>query len=306
MSKDRILFFTLLFSFVLITSCSQHEDAIDQEEPTIEETKEAAPVAKEPHPYGGWYCPDNFGGFPPIDIQDLDQITVVSDRLPTLEEAQNGTALMFIDEAEFPGAKPLDIELPQAALIYSQQSGLTELIIVIQAIVVQNDTVVGYRFPSGGNGTAWYSDVDFLSTTDVADIGSAPFVHFETDINATKAEVWKAFSKTDYALDLGERFNAAKFIQSDWTPDSQEHLNYESEGTTASGIILDMWGNLYMHIDYDYEGFQFTEKMLVSEDKETNTAHIHIVSGPYPEGIEKQRKVWKKWLDDVKKASEKS
>jgi hypothetical protein len=52
---------------------------------------------KDTHRYGGWYCPDNLNGFPAVDIQDWDAVPVINDRLPTREEAQNGTSLMYID-----------------------------------------------------------------------------------------------------------------------------------------------------------------------------------------------------------------
>ena len=45
-------------------------------------------------------------------------------------------------------------------------SRMDELIIVIQAIVVQEDTVVGYRFANGGNGSDWLKE--FLSMQKVA------------------------------------------------------------------------------------------------------------------------------------------
>jgi hypothetical protein len=44
--------------------------------------------------------------------------------------------------------------------------------------------------------------------------------------------------------------------------------------------------------------------MLVLENAENNTAQLHMVSGPYPEGVEAQRVVWKNWLQEVKGWSE--
>jgi len=148
MLHKKLVLSVLTFNFIFFISCSQNVDIdnkVDQV-PKSESTKVAEktkPKNKGMHPYGGWYCPDNFGGFPPVDIQDLDKVPVVNDRLPTKEEASNGTSLMFIDIAEFPDAKPLEMKLPRVARVYTSHSDMYELAIVIQAVIIDNDTVVG-------------------------------------------------------------------------------------------------------------------------------------------------------------------
>ncbi len=34
------------------------------------------------HPYGGWYCPDNLYGFPPVNAAELASVPAVNGRMP--------------------------------------------------------------------------------------------------------------------------------------------------------------------------------------------------------------------------------
>lgn len=300
MLPDKFLFPALLISFILTTSCGQNEGTTHVEKPTVEQPKH-----QEPHSYGGWFCPDNFGGFPPIDVQHLDQVPVVADRLPTKEETSNGTSLMYFDPTEYPDAKPLEMALPQVARIHSKHNGINELIIVIQAAVIGVDTVVGYRFPSGGNGTAWYKEVSFLSDQEADDLGPAPMVYHSMEISASKENIWKAIAQTEYAQQLATLFDKKAFFESDWTNESGVDLRYETENERATGIVADVWGNLFVHIDYDYQGFHYAEKVLLLENAAENTCELHIASGPFPKDFEAENTVWKNWLQEVKTLSEK-
>ncbi|MFT6175578.1 MAG: hypothetical protein ACI9CP_001836 [Cryomorphaceae bacterium] len=292
-----------MMSFIFMTACSQNEGVDDQIEATPDEPQLAESSYNELHPYGGWYCPDNLRGFPPIDIQDLDKIAVVADRLPTQEETRNGTSLMYFDTTEIPSARPLEMNLPRVARIHSSHNDMNELITVIQAVVAGSDTVVGFRYPNGGNGTAWYGEVTFLSDEEVEEIGPSPFVHEQLDLSASKAEIWKAFTTTTYAKEIAEKFGEEAFFKSDWTDESQVHLVYESDGVVASGIVATIWGTLYMHIDYDYNGFIFSEKWMAME-QEDGTVELHVVMGPYPDDYGLQAAVWKTWIQGMKESSE--
>jgi hypothetical protein len=232
-------------------------------------------------------------------VQEYAQLDIVTDRLPTEEETWNGKALIFVDTEKYPDAKPLDLNLPRIARIQSGHNGLNELIIVFQAIVVGNDSVVGYRFPSGGNGSAWLGEVTFLSEEEIEAVGSAPFVFMQEDIDATRAEIWKAFTKTEYAKSLGKKFNEQAFFKSEWTDESRISLNLETENEMATGYVANVWGNLYMQIDYDYDGFHYTEKMMVGVNQETETPELLFVSGPYPKDFESQDVLWENWSRSV-------
>lgn len=307
MLREKLLLPSLIIAFAFISSCEQKEIVDQPEDATVEQpetTESTKGNYAEQHPYGGWYCPDNFGGFPPVDVQDLDQVPVVNDRLPTEEETRNGTSLMFFDQTEYPDARPLEMELPRLARIYSKHSEMDELIIVIQAAVAGNDTVVGFRYPSGGNGTAWFGQVTFLSDEESNAIGPAPFVYLESEISASKEKIWKAITSTSYAKNLGKKFDEKAFFDADWTEESHVQLNLEADGVRATGFVASVWGNLYLQIDYDNNGVHFSEKMLVAEKPMGHRAELHIVSGPYPNDIEAQQAVWANWLEEVIALSE--
>ncbi len=304
MLKEKIALSFLITTFFFTSSCGQNKVEETKIEPTVEATEKTESQHREPHQYGGWYCPDNLGGFPPMDIQELAKIPMVLNRLPTKEETRNGSSLMFFDSNEYPNAKPIEMKLPRVASIYSNRSEMHELIIIIQAVAVENDSVVGFRYANGGNGTAWLDEVVFLSDNKVDKIGPSPFVYVKTELNSSKAKIWKAITQTAYAKDLGEKFFKKSFFESDWTDQSEVHLNLESFGVKAKGIVTTVWGSLYLQIDYDNNGSRFSEKILVSENTENNTAQLHFVSGPYPDDIEAQRIIWSDWLQEVVKLSE--
>ncbi len=305
MTNNISILMALMIAFVSIVACDQQDEIITDEIKTeVAEEEPTASKYDEKHPYGGWFCPDNLGGFPPMDIQNLGELNVISNRLPTKEETNNGTSLIHVDIEKYPDARPLDIDLPRLAWSYSGHIERNELVIVIQAIVVGEDTVVGFRYPTGGNGSAWLAEVTFLSDQEVDEIGSTPFVHLTSEVNASKEEIWKAFTGTAFAQKLGERFDQKEFFESEWTADSKAHLNYDADGKKGIGIVFNFWGNVYMQIDYDFNGFHFSEKLLIMENAEEGTTEIQLVSGPYPDDFEAQQVNWTNWPDEVKELSE--
>lgn len=286
-----------------MSACSQNE-SIENDQNKNEETVKADKYA-EPHKYGGWYCPDNLNGFPPVDIRDLSVVPVVEDRLPTREETRNGTSLMFFDTTEFVNVKPLDMDLPRLGKVHNEYNGIDELVIVIQAVVIGKDTVVGYRFPSGGNGSAWYGQVNFLSDKAIADMGSNPFVYQREEVKANTQEIWKAFTSTAYAQQLAERFDQKAFFNSEWTEASRAHLQYEKDNERGMGIISTHFGNLYMHIDYEIDGAHYSEKLLIIEDQEKGSSTLFVVAGPFQDSYVNQQVIWDNWMKEVISGSEK-
>jgi hypothetical protein len=117
--------------------------------------------------------------------------------------------------------------------------------------------------PNGGNGSAWIDQVSFLNPDDVAGFGSRPFVFEKANIEATTQDIWGAFTETVYARQLGERFNKEAFFASEWTNHSMARLEYKTLGEKAKGIVANVFGSLYLQIDYDFNGFHFTEKLLI-------------------------------------------
>ena len=164
---------------LIMVSCSIQETTHEQTEQQAEGSEHMASKKAEPHRYGGWYCPDNFG-FVPVDIQKLDEVPAIMGRLPTEQELRDNKSLINVDTEKYPDARALEMELPRVARIYSGRKGMSELVIVIQAIVVSEDSIVGYRFPNGGNGSAWLSDVTFLSDEEVAGLGGTAVFLFHS------------------------------------------------------------------------------------------------------------------------------
>ena len=288
---------------LIFASCNSQESAKEQTETQTEELGPVLTEKKEPHRYGGWYCPDNFG-FVPVDIQKLDKVPAIANRLPTEQELQNNMSLINVDTAKYPDASALEMDLPRVASIHSEHKGMSELIIVIQAIVVQGDTVVGYRFANGGNGSAWMSDITFLSEDEVTSMGSLPYFYSKSVLKAKTPDIWKAITKTDYFKQLGEKFNKEAFFSSEWNPESQADLKFDTDVEKATGYVGMVYGNYYLHIDYIRDGFHYSEKMLFMENEEDNTTEFFFARGPYPKGFETQKANLDSWISSVKEASE--
>lgn len=287
---------------ILVTACGQETPKEGSGTPT----EAPAPVASntnEPHQYGGWYCPDNFG-FVPVDIAKLDAVPAIADRLPTEAELQDNKSLIKVDTAKYPDARAMAMELPRVARIHSDHTGMSELVIVIQAIVVQEDTVVGYRFANGGNGSAWLRDVTFLSDKEVAAMGPQPYFFSKSVLKAGTADIWRALCKTEHFKQLGEQFDQQAFFSSAWDPKAEAHLELDAKGEKATGYVGMVFGNYYMHIHYELDGVYYSEKMLLSENAEDKTTELFFASGPYPKDFGTQQAKWDSWVAAVKKASE--
>ncbi len=280
----------LLLSMILsFSSCICQEEEKEQKQ--------------EPHRYGGWYCPDNFG-FVPVDIEKLNEVPAISDRLSTEQELNDNMSLIRVDMEKHPDAKALEMDLPRVASVYSDRRGINELIIVIQAIVVQKDTVVGFRYANGGNGSTWISDVTFLSDEEVAEKGSLPYFYSTSVLKSSTEEIWGAVIKTDYFKQLGEKFDHKKFFSSKYNPEAQAYLELEVDGEKATGYVGMVYGNYYLQIDYNRNGFHYSEKLLMIENQDDKTTKLFFASGPYPEDFEKQKTNWDGWVNAVTETSE--
>jgi hypothetical protein len=303
MLKEKIL----LSAFILVTilpSCAQVEENTSPDAVVAEKLEKGKKNKyKESHAYGGWYCPDNFGGFPPVDFKDFDKVPVVSDRLPTLEETRNGRALLYFDPEKHPDARFYDLNLPRMARYNSRQSGKAELIIVIQAAIIAGDTVVGFRFPSGGNGSAWLGELQFLSDDKIANMEQGQFSFTDTKVAATKEEVWLSLSQSTYGKKLADKFQAQAFFNTDWSDDSYIELSYDSDTEHAQGMIANQYGSLYLQIDYTINGKDFTEKLLVMPT-DNGSSQIQVSAGPYGDDYEAEASRWGTLVEQLETSSE--
>ena len=206
----------LISGLIILSSCSQNEGLNTSNEPLTAGEEPVKAKHNIAHSYGGWYCPDNILGFPPVNILDLEKVPVVNGRLPTREETRNGISLMYFDTTHIPSARPLDMKMPRVARYYSDYTKKNELVVVIQAVEAEGDTVVGFRYLNGGNGSAWFDEVTFLSKEETNQLGSMPFVSFSTTVNASKEKVWEVMTSLDYEESLGKLFGELGFSRPTW------------------------------------------------------------------------------------------
>lgn len=191
------------------------------------------------------------------------------------------------------------MELPRAAKVSSGPGGMEDLVIVIQAIVVQSDTVVGYRFANGGNGSARISEVTFLSEDEVAQFGSQPYFFGKTAIKAKEAASWKALVQSEYFKALGKKFDKQEFFSSSWSPYAEAHLRLDDKTEKAKGYVGNVFGNTYLQIDYDRQGFHYSEKLLLMQNEAGDTTEVFFAAGPFPEDYNVESSKWQKWFDKV-------
>lgn len=259
-------------------------------------------VPNKPHQYGGWYCPDNLRGFPAVDIADWKKVPVVNGRMATEEEARNGTSLIFVDPVEYPDAKPLNIVMPKLASFYNENTKRNELIIVIQAINVSSDSIVGFRYLNGGNGSARLNEVRFLSDGEIQKISPSKFVSLSITINAPQDAIWEVLTKTDYTKKLQTTFDKENQLKTDWRATSNVNYHYQNAGTLTAPFGGKIFGCFY--VQNDYEKLNYTEKFLLLENQETHNTELIITCGPYANDFEEQKYVLDNWSQKVKELSE--
>lgn len=282
------------------SACAQVEKQKENEEKT-----EPTNTKKAPHKYGGWYCPDNLNGFPPVNIKDWKNVPAISNRLPTKEETQNGTSLMYIDINEYPDAKTLNIELPKLATYFSEHTQKNEHVIIIQAISIQNDSVVGFRYLNGGNGSARLNDVTFLTNEEIEKITPSKFVFHKVKIDATQEEIWKIISKKEYLNDMQNTFIDNINQNSDWREKTNVNYYYAPADFFTSSYADKLFGCYYIQNDYGIDKNNYVEKFLLFENKEENYTELSIVCGPFQDDFEKEKRILEEWANQVKKLVEK-
>ena len=302
--QNKILITLCILCLTTLMSCSQNNKTVknDTAEKSIEKVNS---TKQEPHRYGGYYCPDNLGGFPAVDIKNWKSVPVVNGRMATKEETQNGTSLILVDLEKYPDTKPLDMRMPKLARYYNKNSGKEEIIIVIQALNISNDSVVGFRYLNGGNGSAYLDEVRFLSDMEIENIAASRFVTLKFDINATKNKIWEVLTKTEYSNTLQAIFDKENKLKTDWNIASKVNFKYPNAGNITSEFAGDLYGNQYIQIDYELGNYQYVEKFLVGENQDSKSSELIIVCGPYGDDFKNQKTILTNWAQKVKELSEK-
>jgi len=299
--KTNILSLLTLLIIISFASCSEKIENKDTTNAEVISLKKAT-VHTEPHKYGGWYCPDNLNGFPPINIANWDDVPVVNGRLATKEEIENGASLILIDTDKYPNAKPLDMTMPKLAKFDNHFTGREDLIIVIQAVNIDNDPIVGFRYLNGGNGSARLSEVRILTDNEIEMMPASRFVSHNINIDATQDIIWQVLTKPESTKALQTTFDTNNSLKTNWRESSNVNFNYPNKGEITSSFADKLFGSFYVQNDYD--NAQYTEKFLLLEDKETKTTQLKIVSGPHGDDFADQKIIVSNWAQKVKELSE--
>lgn len=288
-------------SLISLMACSQNKQ-VEPEKAVKPKNKTNKTVESEPHRYGGWYCPDNLNGFPAVDLKDWSNVPVIRGRLPTKEEAKSEASLIFVDTKKHPTATSFDLELPQLATYNNLNTRREELIVVIQAVKVGNDSIVGFRYLNGGNGSARINEVNFITNEKIDLPPSSQFVTFSLTIDASSETVWKVLTNPENAKKLQPPFDPNNSLKEGWRKGTNVNFNYSDSGQPTSQYANILYGNYY--IQNDYESMNYTEKFLLLEDKETKRTELKITCGPFSEDYNKQKQTLTAWAKKVKILSE--
>ena len=111
-------------------------------------------------------CPDALS-FSPIDIKTWDKTPVVNGRLPTYEETHNGMSIHHYGGEANKAVKVYNMTLPRLASIYSDRAKKFETVVIIQIVQTAKDTVVGYRYLTGGCGGSLFHNFHFLTLQEI-------------------------------------------------------------------------------------------------------------------------------------------
>ncbi|WP_066757752.1 hypothetical protein [Crocinitomix algicola] len=291
-----------LIAFNFLFACGQETDkiSINQE---LEKEKIEKKEDRKNHPYGGWYCPDNLMGFPPVDITNWQNVPVIEGRFPTEEEVKTEASLILIDQNKYPNSKILPIKTPQLATYASPHTYRDEIIIIIQAIQIDTDSIVGFRYLNGGNGSAHLSEVKFLNQNQINEIPKGNFVQHQITISANQKQVWDILTNKNFNTSLTENILSTQGISPNWREKKNVNFIYPNAGQKTAGYGELLFGCYY--IQNDYSNLNFTEKFLLIEDQTAGTTTLHIVCGPYQIDFKNEEERIVQWAEQVKTLSEK-
>ncbi len=136
----------------------------------------------------------------------------------------------------------------------------------------------------------------------VNDMDTLHSVSLDVTINASSTTVWDVITSDEYAKILGNEFDEGAFMASEWKEGSKVHFVYEPDNVVASGTITELVKEEVITIDYDFDGYDYSEKFIM-EGKNIKTV-LRVEAGPYVENYEAHKVVWTNWLSKVKELSE--
>jgi hypothetical protein len=297
----RIIPTLAIVGFVLLSACTS-EKKIDKQQ--IQEPVKTAQKIKtnEPHQYGGWYCPDNLFGFPALDINNWQTAPVIKNRLATKEEVQTEAALIYIDRNKYPNAKAIKNDLPKLATYNNPYSKRKDIIIVIETISVQEDSIAGFRFLNGGNGSAHLRDIHFLSEEEINQLPKGKFFAHKISINTPQKNIWNVLTNDAFWKSFQKNSNPIDAEEAEKRKNTNFNFIYNKAGKNASRYGTKLFGNYY--IQNDYLENNYTEKVLVLENEDTKSSEMIMLFGPFGVDYPKLEKTLTEWSKEVKRLSE--
>lgn len=150
--------------------------------------------------------------------------------------------------------------------------------------------------------TGYNPESNHQKTSENIEPDETDFVTLEMDIRALSADVWDIITNPEYAKELGSVFDENAFIDSDWELGSEVHFKYEPDNIVTTGTISKLVEEQIIHVDYDFDGFEYTEQFTLTE--QDNGILLQVYAGPYVENYDEHETVWKNWLQKVKELSE--
>ncbi len=290
MKKLHIIFLALI-STTLTLSCSQKVDTTASA--SCSNKKDIQKNA--PHRYGGWYCPDNLNGFPAVNLANWNNVPVVNGRMPTKEEAQNGISLIHVDPIQYPNAEVYDMELPQLAMFYCHPSKRPEVVIIIQAFSIEKDTIVGFRYLNGGNGSARLNEVDLIDESEEKLQTDHRFVTLNMHINAGQEDVWRVLTDTGYRHELQKSFDRDNALGSGWRHATNVNFHYANQGERTSSFGDVLYGSYYIqNVCKDY-----SEKFFIRQTGSDGST-LQLVCGPFGDDYASEEADLYSWALKVK------
>lgn len=131
----------LTISLIFILSCA--------DKPATEDSKSVSSIL----PINDlWHCPGD-KDYPPVDIKSWDKVPA----------AKLITSVIGTDSS----IKPYNMFLPKLAAFYNPNTKKTDTVIVIEILQSRKDTLVGYRYITGGVGTHLFRNFHFLTDSEV-------------------------------------------------------------------------------------------------------------------------------------------
>jgi len=300
--ENRLIQLMTLMALLTFLSCAQNDEIGNKVKAQSHQTSDDT-TKKQAHNYGGWYCPDNLIGFPAVGIADWRNVPVINGRMPTEEETKTSSSLIYVDPEKHPDAQPLDMTMPKLAKYDNDHTKEEELVIAIQAFRVDKDSIIGFRFLNGGNGSARLHELEFLSDEDVKKLPPTSFVAHQLEINAPQDSIWQVLTKKDYLSALRPTFDPQNQLPKGWRTETKVNYRYGKLSKPVAIYANKIFGSFYIQNDFGL--VDYTEKFLLLEDEDGRRTTMTIACGPFGDDFEEQKAILYAWGQKVKALSEK-